>query len=198
MTVTVTVDQLRNLTDRAARGPLTADESARLRDGIDQLAHATDGELRRQLADIIRALGRSETALAGVRNACDQLRRASVLADGQAHTDRERGILQAVDRITATLAEQPADDARPTRQVHVTITNPDEYTANRAALSLTDWIAAEFPGHHVTTDAREWDGAPPVHVGDRANAEDCPACKVAAVPPPYPWICPGEEQPGPG
>lgn len=34
-------------------------------------------------------------------------------------------------------------------------------------------------------------GTPPVHVGGRVNAEGCPACTVAAVPPPYPWICPG-------
>ncbi|MDX3714400.1 hypothetical protein PV733_36845 [Streptomyces europaeiscabiei] len=64
--MTVTVDQLRNLADRAAHG-LTPDEQQRLRDGIDHLAHATDGELRRQLADAIRALGHAETELAGVR-----------------------------------------------------------------------------------------------------------------------------------
>lgn len=43
------------------------------------------------------------------------------------------------------------------RNVHVTVTNADEYTANRAALSLVDWVNAEFPGHTVATDAREWD-----------------------------------------
>jgi len=31
------IDQLRNLADRAERGPLTADEAARLREGIDQM-----------------------------------------------------------------------------------------------------------------------------------------------------------------
>lgn len=31
------IDQLRNLADRAERGPLTTDEAGRLRDGIDQL-----------------------------------------------------------------------------------------------------------------------------------------------------------------
>ncbi|MDX2528018.1 hypothetical protein [Streptomyces europaeiscabiei] len=66
MTQPVTVDQLRNLTDRAGHG-LTPDEQQRLRDGLDQLACATDGELRRQLADMIAALGRAETELAGVR-----------------------------------------------------------------------------------------------------------------------------------
>jgi hypothetical protein len=36
--------------------------------------------------------------------------------------------------------------------------------------------------------------AKPRHIGDRANAEDCPACTGDL---PYPWICPGEpETPG--
>ncbi|MFB7029651.1 MULTISPECIES: hypothetical protein [unclassified Streptomyces] len=30
---------------------------------------------------------------------------------------------------------------------------------------------------------------PPKHVGNRANAEDCPACSGTNLP--YPWICPG-------
>ncbi|MDX3637844.1 hypothetical protein PV728_48270, partial [Streptomyces europaeiscabiei] len=59
--------------------------------------------------------------------------------------------------LAAALNTPPANDTLPTRHVHVTITNPDEYTTNRAALSLADFIAAEFPGHHVTTDAREWE-----------------------------------------
>ncbi|MGW5616232.1 hypothetical protein [Streptomyces sp. NPDC003877] len=46
-----------------------------------------------------------------------------------------------------------------TRHVHITISHSDEYTANRAALSLADWITAEFPGHNVSTDAREWTDA---------------------------------------
>ncbi|GFH36604.1 hypothetical protein [Streptomyces pacificus] len=33
---------------------------------------------------------------------------------------------------------------------------------------------------------------PPVHVGGRANAEDCPACIASALSPPWPFICPGE------
>jgi hypothetical protein len=64
---------------------------------------------------------------------------------------RAREVLAALDE------EQPASTSWPTREVHVAIRHADEYTANRAALSLIDWINAEFPGHHVTTDAREWD-----------------------------------------
>jgi hypothetical protein len=37
-------------------------------------------------------------------------------------------------------------------------------------------------------------GQPPLeHAANRANAEDCPACKAATNPPPYPFICPGPE-----
>ena len=56
-----------------------------------------DWEQQRQRAD------QAEAALARARNACDQLHRAAVLADRQPHTDRERGIVQAVTRIRAAL-----------------------------------------------------------------------------------------------
>jgi hypothetical protein len=46
---------------------------------------------------------RAEAALTRARDACDQLRRAAVLADGQPHTDRERGIVHAIDRIHTAL-----------------------------------------------------------------------------------------------
>lgn len=36
------IDQLRNLADRTERGPLTADEAGRLRNGIDQLYQRID------------------------------------------------------------------------------------------------------------------------------------------------------------
>lgn len=29
------------------------------------------------------------------------------------------------------------------------------------------------------------------HLGNGANAEDCPACSASPTPPPYPFICPG-------
>jgi hypothetical protein len=46
-----------------------------------------------------------------VRAVCDQLHRAAVLADGQPHTDRDRGIVHAVTRIRATL-DDPARGAQ--------------------------------------------------------------------------------------
>lgn len=53
------------------------------------------------------------------------------------------------------------------RHVHVVIRHRDAYTANRQALSLVDWINAEFPELDVTTDAREW----PAHNTGPTTAE---------------------------
>jgi hypothetical protein len=58
-----------------------------------------DWEQQKQRAD------HAEAALEQVRDACDRLRRASVLADGQPHTDRERGVIQTVERVLAVLDE---------------------------------------------------------------------------------------------
>lgn len=69
----VTVDQLRNLTDRAGGG-LSPDEQQRLRDGINQLEYA-EAEVARLRADIAldraqqwpQRLGRAEKALREAR-----------------------------------------------------------------------------------------------------------------------------------
>ncbi|MGA5372318.1 hypothetical protein ACPCSD_14720 [Streptomyces griseoincarnatus] len=54
-------------------------------------------------------------------------------------------------------AQTDADGVqRHERHVHVTIRHRDAYTANRQALSLVDWIRAEFPELEATTDAHEW------------------------------------------
>ncbi|GGU62690.1 hypothetical protein [Streptomyces lavendofoliae] len=42
-------------------------------------------------------------------------------------------------------------------------------------------------------DGQPTPAEPPVHIGGRANAEDCPAC--AGTNPPYPFLCPGQPQP---
>ncbi|MGS2592049.1 hypothetical protein [Streptomyces hebeiensis] len=51
------------------------------------------------------------------------------------------------------------------------------------------WLVRVTTTYMVVSVAGE---APPQHVGNRVNAEDCPACCASEVPPPYPWICPGE------
>ncbi|MES9522428.1 hypothetical protein [Streptomyces capoamus] len=70
---------------------------------------------RQSAADQRQRAKRAEAALARVRAACDQLHRAAVLADGQPHTDRERGIVHAVTRVRAAL-DQPAPTAATNHQ----------------------------------------------------------------------------------
>lgn len=45
----------------------------------------------------------AEAAITRVHAVCDRLHRASVLADGQPHTDRERGIVRALERVLGAL-----------------------------------------------------------------------------------------------
>lgn len=46
-------------------------------------------------------------------------------------------------------------------------------------------------GAHCICDCHQ-QTEPPVHIGNGANAEDCPACK--GTNPPYPFICPGPDE----
>ncbi|MFI6103196.1 hypothetical protein [Streptomyces sp. NPDC051310] len=80
-----------------------------------------------------------------------------------------------------------------------------EAAVERVRAALDDLCDEPHPSHdHVCPDdvrrhvlaaleAPEPPVEPPVHIGGRANAEDCPACRAADVPPPYPWICPGPQ-----
>jgi hypothetical protein len=134
---------------------------------------ATDGELRRQLDAAICALGRSETELARLRAdnaACRAQQWPQRLGKAEKRLARVQRLLDSGPigtccnhLLQAALNVPPADDTQPTRHVHVTIRHPDAYTANRAALSLVDFLRAEFHGihMHVTTDAREWDNTSP-------------------------------------
>jgi hypothetical protein len=133
-----------------------------------------------------------DDATCGPHTILDDIR---ALRDDLRGTTGARWIADALDRI---LGEQPAPETttpdayraavarvessgpRPTpaqavRHVHVTITNPDAFTANRAALSLADWINAEFPGHTVTTDAHEW----PATAATQATDDETPLQAVA-------------------
>ena len=80
-----------------------ADEAERQRDGISRMYLTAMGEL-----------GIAINRLDHIRGACEQMRRASVLADGQPHTARERGVIAAIDRITQALDEPAAEQPRTT------------------------------------------------------------------------------------
>jgi hypothetical protein len=66
------IDQLRNLADRAERGPLTADEAARLREGIDQMhawlitARAVAHSNRQHVRAIVPELEKAEANLTAI------------------------------------------------------------------------------------------------------------------------------------
>jgi chromosome segregation ATPase len=120
------------VTDRIPLDHLTSDQYDALYERLDQ-AEAERDELRDEiatagakLADMAKSRNewqwragdaerrvrvqreradRAEAAVDRVRAECDQLHRASVLADDQPHTDRERGIVQAITRIHAALDE---------------------------------------------------------------------------------------------
>jgi hypothetical protein len=87
-------------------------EMEQLRARIATLEHVAAGN-KRHVQLIIPDLRRAKTTLARVRDVCDQLRRASVLADGEPHTDRERGVIQAITRVLAALDQPAAHDSGP-------------------------------------------------------------------------------------
>jgi hypothetical protein len=62
-------------------------------------------------------------------------------------------------------------------------------------LGLIDVDVARLESAHGIPWARKDfrpDREPPQHIGDGANAEDCPACE--GTNPPYPFICPGPKE----
>jgi hypothetical protein len=62
------------------------------------------------------------------------------------------------------------------------------------AIQYIGWTPNERLHRECERCGHEWDEAtvkqqPLVHIGNGANAEDCPACE--GTNPPYPFICPG-------
>jgi hypothetical protein len=143
------------MTDRPALEDLdAAPEPTRWREQQLIDAHkATIGELRRAEA----LLRRYRAWLAEQHARAEAADRAgSVPADLRIspHNGIAAGLHTALLGLDRILAARNSE--APTRHVHITIRHRDEYTANRQALSLADWINAEFDGLQVTTDAREW------------------------------------------
>jgi hypothetical protein len=128
------------------------------------------------IADVALAELRTELdALTRVRIACDQLRRAAVLADGQPHTDRERGILQAVDRITRAL-DEPAAGPTATQATEESCspdgaeTEPNTWTEPAHAHPCTATIEGRAtPGGRQVQCTREA-GHPENHVGPKQGS----------------------------
>lgn len=116
------------------------------------------GDLNEKNIALAQRAGRAEAAIARVRSLAADMRES---ADTRWFADQLAGVLDGAPSAPAT-----------TRYIHVTITNRDEYTANRAALSLVDWIHAEFTGLQVTTDAHEWDAPAATEATEPATVTD--------------------------
>jgi hypothetical protein len=115
------------LVTRVQRGrALTEDEARTLREHVEtemreaEQARAKAGDLtetykleRRRGDALAEERNQAWAAIERVRAECEQLRAASVLADGEPHTERERGVITAVTRVLAALdgTEQPTTEA---------------------------------------------------------------------------------------
>jgi hypothetical protein len=115
------------LVTRVQRGrALTEDEARTLREHVEtemreaEQARAKAGDLtetykleRRRGDALAEERNQAWAAMERVRVECEQLRAASVLADGEPHTERERGVITVVTRVLAALdgTEQPTTEA---------------------------------------------------------------------------------------
>lgn len=138
-----------------------------------RVAHETSSKSETERA---RAVQRAEHAEA----ALDRVRAALHPYAGPILGDRSRGVQMGWDRarqaVLAALDEPaPGTDGLHARHVNVDLHNVCEYSVNRAALCLVDFIRAEFPGVHVTTDAREWDERAPDPGAGAATQATAPA-----------------------
>lgn len=177
-------------------------ENPCVRTGVNDRAISSDARLREQVAQALydhltgdhRADSPWEAVKAGYLDAADAVLRVPAIRDM-----RER-IVDYENRITwetscgscarvldssileherAEKAEAAVEQVRQIAEHH--LHDSDDGT-DPCAAAILDAI-----------DGQPQPAEPPVHVGGRANAEHCPACRVD--PPPYPWICPGNEQP---
>jgi hypothetical protein len=96
---------------------------------------------------------------------------------------------EAADRaaIYAEVAERLATDAEQGDKDGLT-----RIYRRSAAKQVREW--ADRLRRVADETATETPAAPtPTHLGNKANAEDCPACKAEARNLPYPFLCPAEQ-----
>ncbi|MGW8762350.1 hypothetical protein ACWGN5_07605 [Streptomyces sp. NPDC055815] len=148
---------------------------ARARDRIDRRAALL------VLLDRLDRLSPAEGALLR-EYVLAELTEADQLTRARRGLDRARDRMQyRLDAAEAAMveAEQDRDEARSWAR--------HGYEIGQRSCTWSDygvapaWLTEEQPA-----------SVPPVHIGDGANAEDCPAC--SGTNPPYPFICPGQPQ----
>ncbi|PVC73501.1 hypothetical protein [Streptomyces sp. CS081A] len=128
-----------------------------------------------------------QTELARQLTICDKAFASATLRAARAITRAER-------------AEAALDAARQARRrlssalIAVSPRLDEPYPDNPVLTPWTRFVAPALRDLRTALDAHTTptETTPPVHVGNRANAEDCPGC--SGTNPPYPFLCPA--QPG--
>lgn len=164
---------IEHLLARALRGALTVPEAAVLADYWRAEQRAADAT-RKSLTDTTSALTKHrEAADAAIRELEQRAERA------EAERDRYRAAWQSARQRARGYAQQLNPDA----PIPYQVAGPDapEVITDRAAIRA----ALDDPEPRPA----------PQHIGQGANAEDCPACRAAPEPPPYPFLCPGPDAP---
>ncbi|MEH0417859.1 hypothetical protein [Streptomyces sp. B21-083] len=189
----VTPEMEQAATERARQAAEASEKSAAW--FAEQQAGA-ERPVRDQLAAGIKALGKSETELAGLRAelaAVTALYRQWVKAGAPPlgvplarwWDKRLVELHNVLEQSAGTTVNNPAASSdTPARHIRITVTHPDEYTANRFTLSLVDSITADYGDSirmRVETDAAEWE-TPAVEASCSPAAPETEPNNSAATP----------------
>lgn len=136
----------------------------------------------RVLDSSIRETERADRLADALREALDAQDESELRGPAREQHDRWRAIL---------------DEPRPEPGVHVYLSTGCFHGDHDYCKSMTGLAGAKRPASCKKCGARyicpcHGSAEPPVHIGGRANAEDCPACTDTN--PPYPFICPGPDE----
>ncbi|MFE5630623.1 hypothetical protein [Streptomyces sp. NPDC056543] len=95
--------------------------------------------------------------------------------------------LKAARDLCSSLGAQLTQAEAAIERVRAELANPLLHTRDPERQGER-WLAARILAA-LDEHQEQPPAAPPAHIGNRANAEDCPAC--SGTNPPYPFICPG-------
>ncbi|MFE2323610.1 hypothetical protein ACFXD5_06750 [Streptomyces sp. NPDC059385] len=140
----------------------------------EMLAATQQTELARQLANADKAFLAAHLRAARLGSAVARARRAlaSTILQARRQAARAEQAEAAIARVRALASELDAAEA------YGGLADGYELAAYRIRAALDDPQEPRPPA---------------VHIGNRANAEDCPACSGTNLP--YPFICPSPDQP---
>ncbi|MFF7476637.1 hypothetical protein [Streptomyces sp. NPDC008092] len=104
-------------------------------------------------------------------------------------------VLTAVQTTVLSVLPAAADRATVLREAADAVAALDRRKLGIAADTIRDaWEEGRDEGadelRRLADEAQQTETEPPVHLGDKANAERCPACKAEHRNLPYPFLCP--------